>query len=225
MSREILIALVAIAAVAALIVVRIVRVGKLREIKEAERGLKMIAMLIHLPPTTDDIQKGGRDERDVMNEAISQAEVMYSIISSTLVKGRNAKIYGQKHISFEIVAKDGFVKYFAVVPAVLTETVKQAILSAYPAARVEETERENIFSKTAKINGVAGGEMTLKKEYVFPIATFEDTKRDASVAILNAMSKTKDLADFAQGGGGIVVPTCGGAGVEDHHVAFVAYNS
>ena len=174
------------------IIFRASYVKKLREIKDSERGLKMIAMLIHLPPSTDDIQAGGRDERDVVNEAISQAQVMYSIVASTLTKGKNAKIYGQKHISFEIVAKDGMVKYFAVVPAVLTETVKQAILSAYPAARVEETERENIFSKTAKINGVAGGELTLTKEYVFPIATYEDTKRDASLAILNALSATKE---------------------------------
>ena len=174
------------------VVVRATKIKKLREIKDAERGLKMIAMLIHLPPTTDDIQAGGRDERDVANEAISQAQVMYSIIASTLTKGKNAKIYGQKHISFEIVAKDGMIKYYAVVPAVLTETVRQAIVSAYPTARVEETERENIFSKTAKLSGVAGGELKLKKEYVFPIATYEDTKRDASLALLNAMSTTKD---------------------------------
>lgn len=166
-------------------------VKRARDIKEAERGLKMIAMLIHLPPTTSDIQAGGRDERDVMNEAVSQAQVMYSIISSTLVKGRNAKIFGQKHISFEIVASEGTIKYFAVVPAVLTETVKQAVISAYPTARLQETERENIFSKTAKLNGVAGGELSLKKEYVYPIATYEETKRDASMAILNTMSATK----------------------------------
>ena len=178
--------------VATAVVVRMLKIRKLREIKNAERGLKMIAMMIHLPPTTDDIQGGGRDERDVVNEAVSQAQVMYSIIASTLVKGKNAKIYGQKHISFEIVAKDGTVKYFAVVPAVITETVKQAIISAYPTARVEETERENIFSKTAKLEGVAGGEMTLKKEYVYPIATYEDTKRDASLALLNALSATKE---------------------------------
>ena len=141
------------------VILRVVKVKKLREIKNAERGLKMIAMLIHLPPSTDDIQGGGRDERDVVDEAVSQAQVMYSIVASTLTKGKNAKIYGQKHISFEIVAKDGMIKYFAVVPAVLTEVVKQAIISAYPTARVEETERENIFSKTAKISGVAGGEM------------------------------------------------------------------
>lgn len=174
------------------VIVRAVKVKRMREVKEAERGLKMIAMLIHLPPTTDDIQAGGRDERDVVNEAVSQAQVMYSIIASTLVKGKSAKIFGQKHISFEIVASGGMIKYFAVVPAVLTETVKQAIISAYPTARVEETERENIFSKTAKLNGVAGGELSLKKEYVYPIATYEQTKRDASVAILNTMSALKE---------------------------------
>ena len=174
------------------IIVRALKVKRMREVKEAERGLKMIAMLIHLPPTTDDIQAGGRDERDVVNEAVSQAQVMYSIIASTLVKGKNARIFGQKHISFEIVASGGMIKYFAVVPAVLTETVKQAIVSAYPTARVEETERENIFSKAAKLDGVAGGELSLKKEYVYPIATYEQTKRDASTAILNTMSALKD---------------------------------
>ena len=173
------------------IILRTARVKKLRKIKDGERGLKMMALLIHLPPTTDDVQKGGRDERDVTNEAISQAQVMYSIIASTLVKGRLAKIYGQKHISFEIVAKDGTIKYYAVVPAVLTETVRQAIVSAYPTARIEETERENIFSKTQKLMGVAGGELELKKEFIYPIATYEDTQRDASVAIINALSTTK----------------------------------
>ena len=174
-----------------LILMRAGHVKKMREIKEAERGLKMIAMLIHLPPTTSDIQGGGRDERDVVNEAVSQAQVMYSILASTLMKGKNARLFGQRHISFEIVASEGMIKYFAVVPAVLTETVKQALISAYPTARLEETERENIFSKTAKLSGVAGGELKLKKEFVYPIATYEETKRDASAALLNTMSSLK----------------------------------
>ena len=183
------VALALILAVA--VAIAIARIKEMRRIKELERGLKMIAMQIHLPPSTDDIQGGGRDERDVANEAISQAEVMYSIVASTLNTEKSAKMYGQRHLSFEIVANDGLVKYFAVVPAVLTETVKQAILSAYPAARVTESERENIFSKKAKLEGVAGGELVLAKDFVYPIATYEDTKRDASLGILNAMSMAK----------------------------------
>ena len=185
-------AIAAVVLLAVLVVLRVISLNKKRKVKDYERSLKMIAMLIHLPPSTDDIQGGGRDERDVVNEALSQAQVMYSIISSTLTKERQAKVFGQKHLSFEIVATEGQIKYYAIVPAVLTETVKQAVQSAYPTARLEETERPNIFSKEGKAAGVAGGELTLKKEYFYPINTYEESKRDVSLALLNAMSTAKD---------------------------------
>ncbi len=79
----------------------------LREAKNYERGLKMVPLLIHLPPSSDDIDQGGRDERDVTEEAISQAQVMYNIISSTATKGFKSKIYGQRHISLEIISAGG----------------------------------------------------------------------------------------------------------------------
>ena len=148
----------------------------------------MVPLLIHLPPTTDDIEGGGRDKRDVANEAISKAQVMYSILSSTITKGYKTKLYGQRHFSFEIIAKDGFIRYYAIVPAVLTETVKQAIQSAYPTARVEEKREDNIFEGGGGTEAVTGAELTLNKDYYLPIATYEDTKRDAQLAILNAMS-------------------------------------
>ena len=167
------------------------RLGRQRRAKNYERGLKMIPMLIHLPPSTDDIQGGGRDERDVTNEALSQAQVMYSIIASTVTKGLKSRVFGQRHLAFEIIAAEGFIKYYAVVPAVLTETVKQAVISAYPSARLEEIEPDSIFSKDVTTDQVAGGEMSLKKEFVYPISTYEDSQRDASLGILNAMSVTK----------------------------------
>ena len=184
------------------VVVRILK--QKRKAKEFERALKMIPMLIHLPPSTDDIQGGGRDERDVNDEAISQATIMYTIISSTLKKsGMKTHVYGQKYFSFEIVAVDGFVKYYAVVPAVLTETVKQAILTSYQTARLEETEVENIFSRDGMDdsggtgdqynaeNFVAGGELVMKKEVEYPILTFQEMKWDAQLALLNAFSKVR----------------------------------
>ena len=159
-----------------------------REAKNYERGLKMIPILIHLPPSSDDIEVGGRDERDVTEEMLSQAQVMYNIISSTALKGFKTKIYGQRHISFEIIAANGLVHYYAVVPAVLTEIIKQAISAAYPTARLEEIEEHNVFSQQGRISGTIGGEFTLKKDFIYPIATYQDTKRDASSALLNALS-------------------------------------
>ncbi len=160
----------------------------LREAKNYERGLKMVPLLIHLPPSSDDINVGSRDVRDVTEEIVSQAQILYNIIASTATKGFRSKLYGQRHIAFEIVATKGLIHYYVVVPLVLIDVVKQAVVAAYPAARLEEHEEHNVFSPIGKVTGTIGGELTLKKDFSFPIATYQDSKRDAMQAILNALS-------------------------------------
>ena len=160
----------------------------LREAKNYERGLKMVPLLIHLPPTSEDVNGSNRDERDLTEEVLSQAQVMYNIISSTATKGFKSKVYGQRHMSFEIVARSGLVHYYAVVPLVLVDVIRQAVAAAYPSARLEEVADANIFSKVGKMSGTIGGEFTLKKSFVYPISTYQESKRDASRALLNALS-------------------------------------
>lgn len=160
----------------------------LREAKNYERGLKMVPILIHLPPASDDIAGDNRDQRDLTEEVLSQAQVMYNIISSTATKGFKSKLYGQRHLSFEIVARDGLVYYYAVVPTVLTDIIRQAIAAAYPSARLEEVTEHTVFSQVGKASGTIGGEFTLKKSFAYPIATYMESKRDASRALLNAVS-------------------------------------
>jgi hypothetical protein len=160
----------------------------LREAKNYERGLKMVPLLIHLPPSSDDLETGSRDARDVTEEVLSQAQVMYNIIASTATKGFKSKIYGQRHVSFEILAYEGLIRYYAVVPSVLIDVIRQAVTAAYPSARLEEVVEHNIFSKVGKMSGTIGGEFTLKKNYIYPIATYQESKRDASRALLSALS-------------------------------------
>lgn len=160
----------------------------LREAKNYERSLKMVPLLIHLPPTSEDIEGNSRDKRDLVDEEISQAQVMYNIISSTATKGFKSRIYGQRHISFEIIADEGLVRYYVMVPTVLVEVIRQAVASAYPSARLEEVKETNIFSQDGQLSGTIGGEFSLKKSYIYPIATYEESKNDASRALLNALS-------------------------------------
>jgi hypothetical protein len=160
----------------------------LREAKNYERGLKMISLYIHIPPSSEDLEGNGRDERDLTEEVLSQAQVMYNIIASTATKGFKSKVYGQRHLSFEIIAHEGLVHYYAIVPTVLIDVVRQAVAAAYPSARLEEVEERNIFSQTGKMTGTIGGEFTLKKNYVYPISTYQESKRDAARALLNALS-------------------------------------
>ncbi len=159
-----------------------------REQKNYERSLKMVPLLIHMPPPSDDIDGGSRDVRDVTDETVSKAQIIYSIIASTLQKGFKSKFYGQRHFSFEIVANKGFVHFYAAVPMSMLDVVHQAILSAYPTARLEEVSEHNIFSPVGRMSGTMGGELTLKKDYAYPIATYLDLKRDALQGVLNALS-------------------------------------
>ncbi|HSX17818.1 MAG TPA: ATP-binding protein [Candidatus Saccharimonadales bacterium] len=167
-----------------------------REQKNYERGLKMVPLLIHLPPLSDDTDTQGRDARDVVNENISRAMTLYSILASTFQKGFKAKFYGQRHVALEIVASKGFIHFYAAVPVPLMSVVEQAIISAYPTAKLEEVAEHNIFSPVGRITGTQGGEMVLKENYVYPIATYEDIKRDTMQSLLNSLS-TLDKDDGA----------------------------
>jgi hypothetical protein len=161
----------------------------LRIAKNYERGLKMVSMYIHIPPSSEDLDSSsGRDERDVVEEVLSQAQVMYNIISSIATKGFKSRIYGQRHLSFEIVAHEGLVHYYVVVPVSLIDVIQQAVAAAYPSARLERVDDRNIFNQAGKISGTIGGEFVLKKDYAFPIATYKESKRDAARALLNALS-------------------------------------
>ncbi len=170
---------------------------RIREQKNYERGLKMISLLIHLPPPSEDTEVAGRDVRDLVDENISKAHVIYNIIASTVQKGSfKTKLYGQRHFGFEIIANKGFVYFYAAVPLALAEVVKQGVLSAYHSARLEEVPEHNIFSPVGKVGGTVGGELVLKESFAYPIATYQDLKRDAMQALLNSLS-TLDKEDGA----------------------------
>lgn len=160
-----------------------------REQKNYERGLKIVPLLIHLPPPSDDIEVGSRDIRDVTDETISKAQVIYNIVAGSFQKSlKHTAFYGQRHFAFEIVGSQGFVYFYAAVPISLLEVVKQAINSAYPTARLEEVAEHNIFSPVGRISGTIGGELNLKETFAYPIATYQDMKRDSMQSLLNALS-------------------------------------
>lgn len=160
----------------------------LRYAKGVERGLKVVPLLIELPPASDDTEIGTRDVRDVLQEKVSQAEVLYNIVASTAQDGFKSKFYGQRHIAFEIVAVKGSVHFYAAVPVALLDIVKQAIVSAYPTVQLQEAQEHNIFSQVGKISGTIGGEVVLKNDYAYPIATIQQTKRDGMQGLLNALT-------------------------------------
>lgn len=160
----------------------------MHERQKYERGLELVPLLIHLPPASDDIDGNGRDARDITDESISKAQIIYNIIASTLEHSFKNRYSGQRHFGFEIVGSKGFVHLYALAPIDMISSIEQALTSAYPSTRLERAGEYNIFNEVGGINAVVGGQMNLKKEFSYPIATYQDSKRDAMQAVLNALS-------------------------------------
>lgn len=166
--------------------------GMNRKKLKYERGLAMVPMLIHLPPASEDTEVSGRDVRDLVDENISKAQIIYNIISSTIEQSFKNRFHGQRHFGFEIVGSKGFVHLYAVAPVDYASVMQQAIVSAYPTARLEMTDEYNIFSQVGGMNAVIGGQFNLKDKFSYPIATYQDLKRDAFQSILNALSSMEN---------------------------------
>ena len=153
-----------------------------------ERGVEMVPVLIHLPPASEDTDVNGRDVRDIVDENISKAQIIYNIIASTTQKGFKNLWFGQRHFSFEIVGMQGFVHLYTAVPADMLDVLRQSVTSAYPSTRLEVVDEPNIFNPMGGMSGVVGGEFSLKESFAYPIATYQDLKRDALQSLLNALS-------------------------------------
>ena len=165
---------------------------RLRRAKAVERGLKMVPLLIHLPPPSDDTEVGSRNLQDVLKEKISQAEVLYNLVSGTAQEGFKSSFYGQRHIAFELVAFKGLIYFYVAVPAAMVSVIQKAVITAYPGARVEESEDHNIFNESGRLSGTIGGELVLKTESAYPIQTFRQLERDPMEAIINSLSALPD---------------------------------
>ncbi len=158
----------------------------LRRAKSIERGLKMVPIRIHLEPREQVTSEA--DPQSQLRAKIAQAETLYSLIAGSATKGFKSNFYGQRHLSLEIVAADGSIQFYAAVPVALVPVVEQAIVSAYPSAKLEQVEDYNIFSETGRIAGTAGGELVLKEPASYPIQTFNELERDPLEALLNTLS-------------------------------------
>ena len=164
-----------------------------------KRGLSMVLLRIGLPPSSEDIEGKSRDGRDVVEESLSRATALYSILASIAEKkGFKAAYYGQEHIGFEIIARGKSIQFYVVAPAKLVPIVRQAIISAYKSAQIEEVEEHNLFDPDVTPATIVGSQLALKEHYAYPIATYVESRQDIMKSLLGALS---DLGDEKDGAG------------------------
>lgn len=159
-----------------------------RRAKDVERSLKMIPLLVKLPP--QESREDNRDSRELIKENISRAEGMFNLLSG--ISAKHALIYTKKYLAFEIIATGKTINFYVVTPVSLLSAVQKALTSGYPDVQIVQTEDTNIFSEKSKIAGVQGGILKLKKENFLPIATYKDNDTDALTGILATISNLEE---------------------------------
>jgi hypothetical protein len=66
--------------------------------------------------------------------------------------------------------------------------MEKAIQTAYPGARLEQVEDHNIFNQEGRLAATLGGEMVLRAESAYPVATYAQLERDPMEALLTTVS-------------------------------------
>ncbi|OGL88990.1 hypothetical protein A3I45_01540 [Candidatus Uhrbacteria bacterium RIFCSPLOWO2_02_FULL_53_10] len=172
-------------AVAVLFAVRAWRLSKRRD---TGGEIADTVLRIRLPRFATDAEgKGGVELRQVQ-EDIAVAETFFtSIGGKTPQHGFKVWWNGRTdRASFETVAKDGVISFYAVMPPQLVDQTIQQLNAQFPAAEIERAADYNLFAPSGV---VLGSYLSLKRESLFPIKTYRELESDPLNALLNALAK------------------------------------
>jgi hypothetical protein len=146
--------------------------------------------LVRLPK-----EKPGEDKKEFTSEElrkeIAVGESVFSSIGGLKAqRGLVPWLLGRDdHFSFEIVAADGKIYFYAVAPRASARFLEQQIHAHYPDAAVEEIRDYNIFQPDSDIYSSV---LKTKKSFIFPLRTYNKMEVDPMNAILSAMSKLEN---------------------------------
>lgn len=160
--------------------------------KQVERSLKMVPLLVTVTKDfgSKDEQARSHDNRESMKELLSMAEAFYSNLS-VLDSRKKLKnfIMGTPHIALEVVAKDKEIFFYVSTPYDFISLVEKAVTSHFPGSVVERVEEHNIFNPEWGIDKVAGGEFKGRRDYHYPLNTYNEMDDEPLENITNTLSK------------------------------------
>jgi len=149
---------------------------------------KKVILLVSLPKYSKKQEQKSDERHEALQQKIAVAEVLYSSLAGLKPKkGASVWLRGRHDsFSFEIVARDGKIYFYAAVPEYLRQHLEQQIHAQYPHAYIEEAGDYNIFSSQGVIQAKT---LIFKRIPSFPIKTYKKLESDPLNAVTNAMSK------------------------------------
>ncbi|MCX6792053.1 MAG: type IV secretion system DNA-binding domain-containing protein, partial [Candidatus Gottesmanbacteria bacterium] len=117
---------------------------------------------------------------------IDAAEQLFASLYNIRKSGFWSFLTPQPHLSFEIVAKQEDIRFYAAVPRRLMDLVEKQVHGAYPGADIKEVEEYSIFSETGR---VAFAALRLKNAPYMPIRVFRDLPTDPLSSLTSVLAK------------------------------------
>ena len=96
----------------------------------------------------------------------------------------------QEHISFEITSSTKGIKFFVYLPSYFHKFVESQIYAQYPSAEIKVI--EDYSQMDVSSSQFVGSDISMSREYFFPIKTFRDFEVDPLAAITGAFEKLED---------------------------------
>jgi len=158
----------------------------------SSENFRKIILSITLPKESLKQEKGKEKEtQQSIAEEIGLGEMLLSSIGGLKAqRGIKYWLFGREdHLALEIVAHEGVISFYAVVPKYLQRYLEQQIHSHYPEAFIEEAEDYNIFMPQGVVRG---GYLKFKKPFFFPIKTYKKMENDPIEPLTNILSKLEN---------------------------------
>jgi len=143
--------------------------------------------LIRLPKEKPKDQEKEYDVQH-LREEIAKGETIFAGIGGLRAqRGIRAWFLGRNdHFSFEIVANQKKISFYAIVPKNMGRYIEQQVHAHYPEAVIEEVDDYNIFSPQGE---TAAGFLRTRRNFIFPLKTYNKMETDPMNSIINVMSK------------------------------------
>ncbi|MDP3964655.1 MAG: type IV secretion system DNA-binding domain-containing protein [bacterium] len=152
-------------------------------------AFQRVVLLVTMPKEHMELEEQTDTQRRDVKELMGVAESLYANLGGLVRQQRwwSRLLFGrQDHIALEIVANQGLISFYVVVPYRFQQFVEQQIHAQYPEAQVEEEKDYNLFTPNSAIRGTY---LKLIKRQIFPIRTYLKLESDPMSSLTNVLSK------------------------------------
>ncbi|MDO8571327.1 MAG: hypothetical protein Q7R79_01480, partial [bacterium] len=159
-------------------------------------ALKKKILHILVPKEAAKKEEEAKSSKKDYKELIAVMDAFYSALSSLKPKHRFKGYFlgRDDQIALEIVAIDGLVKFYAVIPDYIQQHFEHQLHAQYPSAQITEVEDYNIFRPKGVI---ATAPLVLTNTWVLPLKTYKKMDTDPLSGLTNALSKVESTQGAA----------------------------